>query len=709
MRLRQLLPLLAVLMWAIPALAVPTPTAVPAICPGCDCTFSAVGPATHASTNGHPDVTLPINDPGTTPGDAVICAVAYDTFVHGMQPPDGTWSPLANLELNDGSGVTVFYQNYPGSSYQNPVIFANNSGLQAENISAACVPVPWRSGLDGAVQALAGRGVTASAIGSPVVITQTLDALINVVVSTNATVVSSPNYGSVAVQQNTFGPSVALVTTAGNPNVSPTAPNKVTLDSSQNSGVVSLALKCGPASTPTPTATATSTATATVTATGAATATPTATPTPGAFITNVVWFMGENQSFDTLFGTKAGVNGATTATLPNGGGTYSLTRCLNQRPSDLGHTYGNAITDIDGGLMDGWPNVAGCTNNECLCQYLQADAPNLWTLAAKFALGDNFFAPAKGPSLPNHMHMVAASSFLVNSNGVSIGTTNSWGADAPFAASDCTGSGTSSFGPWPGCTGAGTCLSCSASVSSSASRLGTTKHTLSFIETSLLDRFDAAGITWKYYGIPTQVSGHYWTIPNTFFRFGFGSTDWTNNVVSDLTFSTDAEANALPQVSLINTSSGCSMHAPAPLCTGENYLVWLLNEIAKGTQFPHMLFIWTPDEWGGTYDHQNPPTGASTLDWGIRVPIIVISPYSRDFTGYGVIHTQGNFDSVVLEIEEIFGLASLGNGDSTVGTDLSTYLDFTRTPINASVFNTTNLPQRTGSNPTCQTVPGICQ
>jgi phospholipase C len=58
----------------------------------------------------------------------------------------------------------------------------------------------------------------------------------------------------------------------------------------------------------------------------------------------------------------------------------------------------------------------------------------------------------------------------------------------------------------------------------------------------------------------------------------------------------------------------------------------------------------TWDEWGGFYDHVQPPVG-NGLAWGLRVPALVISPYAR--TGY-VDHQTLSFDAYLKFIEDDF-------------------------------------------------------
>jgi hypothetical protein len=85
----------------------------------------------------------------------------------------------------------------------------------------------------------------------------------------------------------------------------------------------------------------------------------------------------------------------------------------------------------------------------------------------------------------------------------------------------------------------------------------------------------------------------------------------------------------------------------------------------------------TWDDWGGFYDHVQPPV----VDvWGLgpRVPLLAISPYSKP--GY-ISHEQGEFSSFCKFVEVNWGLPNLGERDALATTsDLMDFFDFTQTP-----------------------------
>ena len=70
-----------------------------------------------------------------------------------------------------------------------------------------------------------------------------------------------------------------------------------------------------------------------------------------------------------------------------------------------------------------------------------------------------------------------------------------------------------------------------------------------------------------------------------------------------------------------------------------------------------IVVLW--DDWGGYYDNVPPPQ----LDYtslGMRVPMIIISPFAKR---HYVSKTQYEFGSVLKFIEQNFGTGSLGSTD----------------------------------------------
>jgi phospholipase C len=84
----------------------------------------------------------------------------------------------------------------------------------------------------------------------------------------------------------------------------------------------------------------------------------------------------------------------------------------------MSHEWPVAHAAYDNGRMDGFVWAEGTPNT--MGYYDSRDIPNYWEYARHFTLSDHFFSSLNGPSLPNHVYMVAAQSggLIVNVNTV---------------------------------------------------------------------------------------------------------------------------------------------------------------------------------------------------------------------------------------------------------------------------------------------------
>ena len=129
-------------------------------------------------------------------------------------------------------------------------------------------------------------------------------------------------------------------------------------------------------------------------------------------IDHIVFIIKENRTFDTYFGTFPGADGATTG-VNSTGQVIPLGRAPDKTPYDLGHGFTDAVTAINGGKMNQFDLVKNGNVNGYLLPYTQmteTDIPNYFTYAKKFVLADRMFSSLTGPSFPNHLYTVAATS-----------------------------------------------------------------------------------------------------------------------------------------------------------------------------------------------------------------------------------------------------------------------------------------------------------
>jgi phospholipase C len=112
---------------------------------------------------------------------------------------------------------------------------------------------------------------------------------------------------------------------------------------------------------------------------------------------------------------------------------------------------------------------------------------------------------------------------------------------------------------------------------------------------------------------------------------------------------------------------------------GMQWTVDQVNAIVQGGLWPTTAIIVTWDDWGGWFDHVNPPNLEQWKDGtqfrlGSRVRCLVLSPYAK--SGY-ISKVQHSHVSLVKFCESFFGLASLNQRDAG-SDDMSDRFDFTR-------------------------------
>jgi Phosphoesterase family len=112
------------------------------------------------------------------------------------------------------------------------------------------------------------------------------------------------------------------------------------------------------------------------------------------------------------------------------------------------------------------------------------------------------------------------------------------------------------------------------------------------------------------------------------------------------------------------------------VCAGENDSVAKINAVMQGPQWGSTAIFVTWDDFGGYYDHVPPPQ-KTTYGFGIRVPLIIISPYARP--GY-ISHTVYSFESVLAFAENVFGLPSLLQYDTTAN-NIADSFSFNQSPL----------------------------
>jgi phospholipase C len=387
---------------------------------------------------------------------------------------------------------------------------------------------------------------------------------------------------------------------------------------------------------------------------------------------HVVIIMQENRSFDTYFGTFPGADG-----LPRDA-QGKFTTCVPLEVHDPAkgcvrpfhdtllindggpHAYYSFVEDWDGGKMDGFvqqatdgslpcfkhPNLPKCLQyrqHDLMGYHTDAEIPNYWAYARNYMLQDHLFEPVGQMSLGAHLMM-----------------TSEWVAH---------------------CTDILNPMSCITTTDPLAvppnPRTGTLLTT-PFAWTNLTWLLDHQGVSWKYYlsqgGTPdcddqddsdncdpeiqnASVASIWNPLPGfTTFRQNIqANPQYAAHVVDVNQFYIDVAAKNLPAVSWIVPNYAVSEHPPASIVVGMNYVTSLVNTIMRSDYYNDTVIFIAWDDWGGFYDHVNPPVVDQTVDgesfgYGFRVPGLVISPYVTGRFDHQIL----SFDAYNRLIEDLF-------------------------------------------------------
>lgn len=406
-------------------------------------------------------------------------------------------------------------------------------------------------------------------------------------------------------------------------------------------------------------------------------------------VAHVVVLMQENRSFDHYFGALRGVRGfddprpirlpggASVWQQPRSGGGEVMPFRLDtqltaaQCMDDINHEWKGSHTRWK--AFDHWVREKGPM---CMGHFTRTDLPFYYALADAFTVCDAWFCSVHGPTNPNRMFLFTGSS------GISVGRP---GHHAVNNVDD---------GNW------------------TADITRDNPNFAAYDWMTYAERLEQAGVSWKVYqeydnygdnslayfrnfrGIPTSSS---------LYRRGrdYAPGSDASNAYTTLgrplieQFRNDVASGSLPQVSWIVAPFSMCEHPQAAPAYGEALTAQLLAALAANPAvWSKTVFIITYDENGGFFDHvpSHVPAltaslGQSTVatggenhggvpvGLGIRVPSLVVSPWSRG----GWVNSQV-FDhtSVIRFLEARFGVhePNIGAWRRAMTGDLTSTLDF---------------------------------
>ncbi|KAA2267015.1 phospholipase C, phosphocholine-specific [Solihabitans fulvus] len=327
-------------------------------------------------------------------------------------------------------------------------------------------------------------------------------------------------------------------------------------------------------------------------------------------VKHVVVFMQENRSFDHYFGglsgmrgfddrtavLRNGTGGKTVFAQPSGSGTeypfrLDTTVMDGQGVADLSHSWSTGHQAWHGGKSDAWVAAKGGLT---MGYYTRADLPFHYALADAYTTCDAYFCSVMGPTNPNRLYVFTG---MIDPTG--------------------TGGGPVTDNTEPGG---------------------------GFTWTTYPERLESAGVSWKVY----QQTDNY--DDNALAWFANFKNAQAGNPLHDRGLATvpdvaaairaDVTAGTLPQVSFVIAPANKSEHPPYPPAYGAALTADILNALAadQATWDSTVAFL-TYDENDGFFDHIVPPTppagtaaefvGGAPIGLGVRVPMVVISPWSR--------------------------------------------------------------------------------
>ena len=333
-------------------------------------------------------------------------------------------------------------------------------------------------------------------------------------------------------------------------------------------------------------------------------------------IKHVVIIIMENHAFDNIFGVYPTANGTVTNPLalaiqaptnllgrtgPTGiapvpPGTFST--------PDIPHDSQNETAAWDSGAMDGFGTHMGSNS---LTYFTNSQLAGEWNLAEEYGLGDSYFQPVLGPTIPNRLTALTgtvpgpqfANSETINSSAV-----------------------------------AGVALK------------------------SIFAELTSQGLDWGYYS--EGGAGALATLANNpQVPFPPGSLGSVNDFFNTMSNGTMPAVAWLDPFSWTSEANGLniqySQHPPYNVTEGETWFLNIVNHVEQSQYWNSSAIFITYDESGGFYDQVAPPQ-LDGNQLGFRVPLIVVSPFAKE--GY-VSHTVLTHTSLVAFIDYNWKLPGL--------------------------------------------------
>ncbi len=106
------------------------------------------------------------------------------------------------------------------------------------------------------------------------------------------------------------------------------------------------------------------------------------------------------------------------------------------------------------------------------------------------------------------------------------------------------------------------------------------------------------------------------------------SEAWKNVIMPQTKVLRDIMTGQLPDVSWVIPSGQASDHPYNNEGSGPSWVAAVVNATGTSRYWPGTAIFVTWDDWGGFYDHVQPPI-YNSYEYGFRLPLMVISPYAK--------------------------------------------------------------------------------
>jgi phospholipase C len=371
-------------------------------------------------------------------------------------------------------------------------------------------------------------------------------------------------------------------------------------------------------------------------------------------IQHVVFVLQENRSFDNLF---QGYPGADTVSsgLNSKGKTIALRAISLKERYDLGHASVDFFNAYDKGKMDGFDLEGAFGPHDDNPQYgfvPHSESKLYFDMAHQYVLADRMFTSHLDASLISHQFAIAGQA----ERAVDFPNTPLWGCGGGTHNRIPTLNDDRTYGPTiPMCM----------------------EHR------TLADEIDAkGGLSWRFYA---HTKLDLWSGFQVIRHIRYGPK-WDSNIIApSSTVLKDIKSGNLASLSWVAPSCRNSDHPQCLSASGPEWIASIVNAVGRSQYWQNTAIFVMWDDWGGWYDHVAPPF----VDFdglGIRVPLLIISPYARkDY----VSHVQYEHGSILRFIENAFGLHQLAASDTRANDPANDAFDFSRPPRRFTRFQTT--------------------